>query len=195
MTESDLARPIVVISDFETRRAEYELYSYGEETVVVPVREGDKAPSHKLAEDCIEAEMRKHCSRCSVDVISDNKCIVFVPEEEIKALIGVGGRNISGIEKKVGMSIDVKPIGETKGGEKAEYQTQITQTAVHFLLGTRMKGQSIDIYVDNDYLLTARAGKTGCLKVSNKNKIGKILVDAINLGEKIELFCKNEAVP
>ena len=39
MTEADLARPVVTVHDFETGKLEYELYSYGEETVVVPVKE------------------------------------------------------------------------------------------------------------------------------------------------------------
>lgn len=39
MTESDLARPVVEISDFETKKLEYEIYSYGEATIVIPVEE------------------------------------------------------------------------------------------------------------------------------------------------------------
>ncbi|MFH1402754.1 MAG: ATPase, T2SS/T4P/T4SS family [Candidatus Altiarchaeota archaeon] len=37
MTESDLSRPVLQVSDFETGSPEYELYSFGEEVVVVPV--------------------------------------------------------------------------------------------------------------------------------------------------------------
>ena len=37
MVEADLARPVIVIKDFETHRAEYEMYTYGEEIVVMPV--------------------------------------------------------------------------------------------------------------------------------------------------------------
>ena len=39
MTEADLARPVVVVNDFETGKLEYEIYSYGEQTVVIPVQE------------------------------------------------------------------------------------------------------------------------------------------------------------
>ncbi|MBD3263095.1 ATPase [Candidatus Woesearchaeota archaeon] len=38
MTEADLARPIVEVNDFETGQLEYEIYSYGEHTVVVPIK-------------------------------------------------------------------------------------------------------------------------------------------------------------
>lgn len=38
MTESDLSRPVVQVLDFESGKPEYEIYSYGEEVVVVPVK-------------------------------------------------------------------------------------------------------------------------------------------------------------
>jgi len=39
MREADLARPVIETRDFETGKPEYELYSYGEEVVVIPIRE------------------------------------------------------------------------------------------------------------------------------------------------------------
>ena len=51
MIESDLARPVVVIHDFETGKLEYEIYSYGEETIVVPASaSGVSKKAYKLAE-------------------------------------------------------------------------------------------------------------------------------------------------
>lgn len=38
MREADLARPVIEVRDFETRSPEYELYSYGEEVVVIPIK-------------------------------------------------------------------------------------------------------------------------------------------------------------
>jgi len=45
MREQDLARPVVEVRDFETGAVEYELYSYGEEIVVIPV-EDERAIRH-----------------------------------------------------------------------------------------------------------------------------------------------------
>lgn len=39
MTEADLARPVVEVRDFETGKLEYEIYTFGEENVIVPVKE------------------------------------------------------------------------------------------------------------------------------------------------------------
>ena len=39
MREQDLARPVIEVKDFETRALEFEIYKWGEETVVFPVAE------------------------------------------------------------------------------------------------------------------------------------------------------------
>jgi len=47
MTEADLSRPIVEIRDFETGELDYEMYVYGEQTVVVPIKKR-KFESHQM---------------------------------------------------------------------------------------------------------------------------------------------------
>ncbi|MBI4344593.1 MAG: Flp pilus assembly complex ATPase component TadA, partial [Euryarchaeota archaeon] len=51
MVEADLARPVIQIKDFETDMAEYEIYTFGEETVVMPSAVGKetKSPMARLA--------------------------------------------------------------------------------------------------------------------------------------------------
>lgn len=39
MREQDLARPVIQVRDYETRDTEYEIYKWGEETVVFPVKQ------------------------------------------------------------------------------------------------------------------------------------------------------------
>ncbi|RLG36962.1 hypothetical protein DRN79_03985 [Methanosarcinales archaeon] len=40
MFEADLARPVIEVRDFETKMLEYEIYTYGEQVVVMPVGAG-----------------------------------------------------------------------------------------------------------------------------------------------------------
>jgi len=49
MTDADLARPVVEIKDFENGELEYELYTYGEQTVVVPIKKKSKLSSSSTA--------------------------------------------------------------------------------------------------------------------------------------------------
>ncbi|MGQ9720993.1 MAG: PIN domain-containing protein [Candidatus Jordarchaeum sp.] len=71
MTESDLARPVIEVRDFETGQLQYEIYTYGEQTIVIQVGEEARRKSRKKwkrdeilkAEEAIpvEAELnRKH---------------------------------------------------------------------------------------------------------------------------------------
>ncbi len=190
MTEADLARPVVVVNDFETKKLEYELYSYGEETVVVPVSAAEKSPAKELAARVIEQEFRKYSDKVKVDVISDNKCVVHVASQDIAKIIGKKGENISKIEEKLGMSIDVHEFekGSLKGeGTDVHFTSTITKKKVVFSVDTKYAGKNVNIHVDNDYIITVNVGKDGDIKVNRKHKIGKILTDAINMGEKIRL--------
>ena len=55
MVEADLSRPVIEVRNFENGKLEYEIYSYGEGTVVIPVSKEEK-PTRKLAEKQIEKE-------------------------------------------------------------------------------------------------------------------------------------------
>jgi len=188
MTEADLARPVVVVSDFETKKPEFELYSYGEETVVVPIRGKTQSPSHSLAANSIKDEFLKYVEDVDVEVISDHKAIVRVPESQISKIIGREGKNISGIEKTLGIGIDIQtlnPAEQTK--TPIPFDTQVSKKSIQIILDTKNKNRDVDIIVGGDYLLSAKAGKTGMIKITKNNKIGKILLDAINTGEDIEV--------
>lgn len=45
MRDVTLARPVVLVKDFETEAVEYEIYTFGEEVVVMPIRGGERSPA------------------------------------------------------------------------------------------------------------------------------------------------------
>ncbi len=192
MTEADLARPIVTISDFETRKLEYEIYSYGEETVVVPVIGKARTPTHELAAKAIESEFLKYTHDAKVDVVSENKCIVYVPESSKARIIGKQGTNISAIEDRLGMSIDIRSISELghESGAPSEFGSKITKNAVSLFVESSLANKDFDILVDGEYLMTAKSGKNAVIKIRKNNKMAQILVDAVNSGGKIALVPK-----
>jgi len=195
MTEADLARPIVVIDDFESGKSEYEIYSYGEQTVVVPVQEskGSARGVHKLASATIEQEFQKYSRNAEVEVLSDNKCIVYVPERDIAKIIGKQGKNIAKIEQDLGMSVDIQELGSSKSPAKTtqkevKYELNIKKNNILFDLGIKMQHEDVDLYLNEELLMTAKAGKTGIIKVKKNNNIGHAIMDAVNRGERIRLL-------
>ncbi len=197
MTEADLSRPGVVVNDFETGKLEYEIYSYGEQTVVIPVQErGAKTATHKLAADTIKNYFGRYAREIEVDVIADNKCIVYVPGEHIAKIIGKQGKNIEKIEQDLGISIDVRELdsGERQAGKNEEaknelpYQIDTKKNSVLFDLGINMQHKDVDVYVGDEFILTAKAGKTGLIKIKKSNNIGRMIIKAMNSGQKVRIL-------
>ena len=113
MTEADLARPVVEVHDYLTNKLEFEIYSYGEETVVIPVEENGNEntdPSKKLAAKQIEKELRKYVDEVEVKVVSNGRAEIYVPEKDIARIIGKEGKTIMQIEKDIGIKLDVKEL-------------------------------------------------------------------------------------
>jgi len=195
MTEADLARPVVVVNDFESGKLIYEIYSYGEQTVVVPVQEEvSKSGVHKIAEEGIEKEFLKYADDVDVRCVSDNKCVVKVPESNIARIIGKEGKTINEIEKKIGMSVDVQAltredVKESIRGEKegVPFDVVIKKNSILFQLGIKMQDKDVDVYVNDEFVLSAKAGKTGLIKVKKHSPIGRMLIKAHNNGEEIRL--------
>ncbi len=197
MIEQDLARPVVVINDFLTGKLEYEIYTFGEQTVVIPVSgDGAKAPAHSLAEDAIVREFKKHTDKVKVDVVSNNKCIVYVLDKDRAAIIGKGGSNIEKLEKKLRMSIDIRDYEESTGvepsnkstiAESINFTSKIHNTNVVFMLPTEYAEDDVDVYVEGEYTLTARSSRKAIIKIAKKNKVGKLILEAVKYKEFIEL--------
>ena len=196
MTEADLARPVVVVNEFETGQLSYEIYSYGEQTVVIPVESGQetKPGIHKLAASPMVEEFQKYCDNPEVDVISNNKAVVKVPEDCISRIIGKQGQHINKIEEKLGISIDIQSQEGTSSstprekGEELPYNLELKSKFIVFDIGVENEHKDIDIYVNEEYLLTAKSGATGLIKIKKNNNIGKILLKERSKGNDILLY-------
>jgi ATPase len=60
MGDTDLARPVIEIREFESKALVYEIYSFGEQVVVMPVKEViAEKPVWRLAAQALEYELRR----------------------------------------------------------------------------------------------------------------------------------------
>ncbi|MBN2421562.1 Flp pilus assembly complex ATPase component TadA [Candidatus Woesearchaeota archaeon] len=193
MTEEDLSRPCVVINDFETDKQEYELYSYGNDTVVVPVNELKKKGSavQELAKLAIEHELRRYADEVEVEVTSDNKCTIYVPERDIAGIIGKEGKNIQMLEKVLGIGIDVQELkGQRKpkvAGEPVQFKAEMTHKNIVLKVADIFYGKGVFIYVDDKLLMTANVGKGGEIRINAEHKFGKTLKYALSSNGNVEV--------
>ncbi|MDQ3836631.1 MAG: PINc/VapC family ATPase, partial [Thermoproteota archaeon] len=149
MTEEDLARPLVEVRDFESGAIEYEIYTFGDENVVVPVSKltkGSQAESgvRRLAQSKIMDLVRRFDPSAEVNVISDNKVQVRVSKEAAPRVIGKGGSTVSELEEMLGVKIDVEAKIPTLGKE-IEFDISETGSSINILVDDGVIGHTVDV--------------------------------------------------
>ena len=193
MTEADLARPLVEVRDFESGVIEYEIYTFGDENVVVPVlklAKGVRMESgvHKLAQSKIMDIVRRFDPSAEVNVISDNKVQIRVSKEAAPRVIGKGGSTVSELEEMLGVKIDVEARTPTLGKE-IEFDISETSSSINILVSDDAIGHTVDVYVEDEYILSSPVGKKGRVKIDKRSESGKKILNAIIAGqEEIKVF-------
>jgi len=124
-TQRDLARPVVEVRDFERGVLEFEMFSFGGEKVVVPVRGAVATPY-------------------------------------------AAGRRDRGTP-----------------GESVPISVSYSKKKVTLYAGRKYAKQRIEVFADDQYLLTTVIGRNGESSIRIKTRQGSTLVDAVEEGAKI----------
>jgi ATPase len=194
MTEQDLARPVVEIKDFFNKETEYEIYSYGEENVIIPLENitnkiENNNKINKLAESKIKEVIKRFDPHAEIHIISNDRVRILVNKEVIPKIIGRGGSTISEIEKILGIKIDVEAKILTIGDE---IQFDVTESGAHilFTVEDNLIGKKINLFLEDELLLSNLIGKKARLKVDKKSEAGRKILNAIlsNNLKEIKLF-------
>lgn len=202
LTEEDLARPVIVIRDFETGVPAYEIYTFNRQVVTVPLNDENSGPESgvdRIARDEIEREIRSIArGDVTVELASENKAVVFVDESDIPQVIGKGGARITEIENRLGIDIDVRTHAERadrtgqRGGQQAPPQDESAivnpeVTDDHIILRPpgAGAGETVEVRGDGEYLFTATVGRGGEIQVSRGSAIAAELEEVIDRRERI----------
>ncbi|HEX7628463.1 MAG TPA: PINc/VapC family ATPase [Candidatus Methanoperedens sp.] len=187
MVEQDLARPVITIADFENGTIEYEIYTYGEQVVVMPVTgvEIERPGTWALAAREIEKELLKYTrGTVDVDVESDSSAMVFMDEEDIAGVIGKGGKTIDLIEKKLGLHLDIrerkKEKVKSKGKESGikSFVPAVERSKKYIILTVQgLSGETVDVYSSDEYLFTATVGRKGDVKIGKETAAAASIID------------------
>ena len=122
MEERDLARPVIEVRDFETGTLVNEIYTYGEQTIVMDIgmveqskkakMKQDKTPVQLIAEREILRTMKRIVPKAAIEVSmeSDRRVNIYITEKYIPKIIGKGGKRIAELENEIGISMNVEPL-------------------------------------------------------------------------------------
>ena len=204
LMEEDLARPVILIEDFETGQPEYEIYTFNRQVVTVPIGEEEKSDSgvDRIAKQEIEREIRSIAhGHVEVDLRGGNTAVVWVEEGDISSVIGKGGGRISEIENRLGIDIDVRTFDERPdsagsgggggsggaigpGGNGTTVRPEITSRHVIVPMEGHA-GETVEVQADGEYLFTATVSRGGEIQVSRGSAIAEELEKAIDHGKAI----------
>ncbi len=187
MFEQDLARPLIEVRDFENNRLEYEIYTFGEENVIVPIEGEEKSDGIKrLAEERVYEVIRRFDKDAEVH-IRDDKAIVKVNRSSIPLIIGKNGTTVKELERMLGISIDVEPKVRSLS-ESVRFSVNEAGNSLYLIFEDEMINKSIDVYVNGEYLFSAVVGKRARIKISKGSDVGKRLIQALMADSKIDVF-------
>ena len=196
MKEADLARPVIEVRDFESGELKNEIYTYGEQTIVMDLdlvnnhpASSSKSSVDNIAEKEILRRIKRFLpkkSKVEVEVISPDRANIYIPEDLVPKIIGKNGKRIAEIEEKIGISLGVEVI-EEKPKNSAPFEIDIIHTKNQLILDLgRENGRSnFDILIDGEYLLTATTSKKGEIKIRKNNEMSDIIIEAIEMGLEI----------
>ncbi|MEM2316317.1 MAG: KH domain-containing protein, partial [Candidatus Nitrosocaldus sp.] len=187
MVEQDLARPLIEVRDFETGRLEYEIYTFGEENVIVPVEAESSDGIKRLAEERILEVVRRFDKNAEVKVTSSNSALVRVDRSAIPLLIGKSGSTVKELERMLGISIDVEPKIRSIG-EHVRFDISEQGNSLYITFEDGVVNRSVDVYIDDQYLFSAMVGKKARIKVSKDSDMGKRLLQALLTNSKISVL-------
>lgn len=183
MTEEDLARPVVLISDLQGE-PQYEIYTYGEETVVIPVESGEGASSgaQQLATEQLEHMLdSRGIHDAEIEWVSGDHVKLFVPEDDIPHIIGKGGENIDKLEEDLGLSITVEPKKSTLKSQTG-FEVEERGNSVIIDVGSDLAGKEVDVYDGDEFLFTATVGKKGEVSVTKSSELASRILGAEEAG-------------
>jgi len=194
MKDEDLARPVIEVKDFESGKCEYEVYTYGEQVVVMPVESdgGKKEPVWDYAipeiHDRLSRLVRGHFE---VEITSSDSIKLYVPENQIGSVLGRDGENIDRLEQETGLKIDVQSMGQkyeyqkTGRSEKVEVWDEGDKLVLE--VGTESSRENVDVLGGGNYITTVTVGSDGTIKIRKNTEVGRRVKEYLRKGESIEI--------
>jgi ATPase len=207
MNEPDLARPVVEVTDFESGELAYEIYTFGEENVIIPI-DGNGGSStnkvqlqrqesgvEKLAKERVLEVVKKFDPEAEVKILSPQRVEVKIDEREIPRIIGRGGSRIKELEDMLSMHIDVEPraAGISEGEEERasssgpSFGYRQKGGSVELVFEPQHAGKTVEVSLGPDLLFQATISRKGTIRMPKKSENGSKLTRAMKSGKKIKV--------
>lgn len=184
--ERDLARPVVVVTDFETNGPLYEIYVFGEQTVVIPLKSDSMYASTRT--DDLTNIIQEKIEKLAAYGISvrkgsgKNRYFVDVHPQDIGSILGKKGRKLRKIEEQFRVRIDLQ---ERKGVSHKLGPAEINIGRKQVIIEIQGAFGEIMIQSEGEPLGSFTVGRRERIRLAKDSLEGQILLSWINEGQTI----------
>lgn len=198
MESEDLARPVIIITSFLTKQVEYEIYTFGEQIVVMPLIdiETGEAKVQSKGKSAV-SEYAKHTITQKLEQLLpcdfllkikwSSNLDIYVPEAAKWRVIGKAGANINDLEKSMGLKINLKSFDELPLMDvKTEINGGKKNTIIDIQFPSELANQNI-CFLIGDEVAYFTADERGMVNIKQKeiiksiNRQGFVIVDTNKL--------------
>lgn len=188
MVEAELARPVVELRNFETNELEYEIYTFGEENVVVPIKGGaPPSPAERLAVQKIKEEVSRFDPEAEVRLLTPSRALIRIRGEAVPSIIGKSGSTISRLEEKLGIGLEVEAKEELER-PTLPYWLKELKNRWELILDKRHAGSVVNLQVEGKTVGRFKVNRKGRVTVPIKSEEGKNLEEALKKGYDIKVL-------
>ncbi len=189
LVESDLARPVVEVRDFLSGNVVYEMYTFGEQTVVIPLEDpnysGKEINSERIAE--IKGVVEQYTNQ-SVEIVPKDRYghryVIHAHEEDIPVVIGQKGITIKMLERVLNVKLDVNKsptaLNDSGIGYLKRKNVLFHKRTITIGFPKRFKNREISFFIrESDgsppvEFFNATTSKSGKIKIATNSEIGNI---------------------
>jgi len=184
LKEEDLARPVVEVRDFLTNELEYEIYTFGEEIMVVPIKKYRfKSGIQRFLEDLLNIEYKRKYNNVYLEVL-DDRIIFYIPKDLKRKFIRNEKRYLMSIRDKYNLRIEIK--NAEKLNESINFDYEISKDYLTIMFNNLFKKRDVELYINGRLIGKFKINKKGKIVLDLNSEIGKEILEAINNKSKIE---------
>lgn len=194
LIESDLARPVIEVRDFETGETVYEMYTFGEQTVVIPLE------NENLQYKIIDARAIQDITQ-AIEQFTTYPVVLFPKDRhgrryeikcdkrDIASILGKGGANIKMLERTFQVRLDIEkndsdPFHSDYSILK-EPMVSIRKRTLIISLPKKIRNKTIHFFTEDNIrrntkpFFVGTTTRSGKIKLSSQSEAGLHLIDIL----------------
>ncbi|MFT4312333.1 MAG: ATPase, T2SS/T4P/T4SS family [Candidatus Woesearchaeota archaeon] len=180
MHDKSISRPVIEVRDLVEQTLLYELYTFGDQLVLMPVKED--------AQTILEQYFKKKQVQVRIEKVKD-VLQVLVSEDQIATLA-----KDQDLKKLIDThKLPVRFLCKQESTQNAlSFDVKKNPQSITMELNKKYAQCAVEIYIEHELLFRCKASKSASLKIRTDSEVGHKLVQALEYGQQVQVFSAHE---